>query len=61
MNVEVNVNITVESSGNWQYQLFDAMHNIGSSIMNNPEFNQGRGDSNTYTYEYTIKGTGGLK
>ena len=56
MKIEVNVTITVESSGIWQYQLFDAMQNIGASIMNNPEFNQGRGDSNTYTYEYTMKG-----
>jgi len=36
--------------------LFDAMQNIGASIMNNPEFNQGKGDSNYYAYEYTMKG-----
>ena len=56
MKIEVNVTITVESSSIWQYQLFDAMQNIGAEIMNNPEFNQGKGDSNYYAYEYTMKG-----
>ena len=56
MKIEVNVTITVESSDVWQYQLFDAMQNIGAEIMNRPEFNQGKGDSNHYTYEYTMKG-----
>ena len=57
MKIEVTVKIELESSDIWQYQLFDAMQNIGASIMHRPEFNQGRGDSNTYTYEYTMKGT----
>ena len=56
MNIEVTVTITVESSDIWQYQLFDAMQNIGASIMTNPEFNTGKGDATTYTYEYTMKG-----
>ena len=56
MNIEVTVTITVESSSVWQYQLFDAMQNIGASIMTNPEFNAGKGDATTYTYEYTMKG-----
>jgi len=56
MKIEVTVTITVESSDIWQYQLFDAMQNIGAWIMNNPEFNAGRGDAPSYSYEYTMKG-----
>ena len=56
MQIEVTVTITVESSSVWQYQLFDAMQNIGASIMTNPEFNAGRGDAANYSYEYTMKG-----
>lgn len=56
MKIEVTVTITVESSDIWQYQLFDAMQNIGASIMTKPEFNAGKGDAVYYTYEYTMKG-----
>jgi len=54
--IQVTVTITLPASNVWQYRFFNAMQNIGASIMTNPQFNEGRGETTDYAYEYTMKG-----
>jgi hypothetical protein len=55
-NVEVTVTITVPAGDMWMYKLHDALKNVGNAICMNPEFNEGKGESTTYTFEYYMKG-----
>jgi hypothetical protein len=61
MNIEVTVKVVVESGDDWNLRVFDALHSVGSEIYQYPQYIQQKGDGSDFTFEYTVKGTGGLE
>jgi len=56
MKVIVNIEVTIESTENWNFRINDALRNIGHEIYMNPQYVEQKGDSTNYTFEYHVRG-----
>lgn len=54
--IELTVTVVVEATPNWAFVAADALREVGHVIYMDPAHVEGKGESLTYQYEYTVVG-----